>query len=50
MVRLHKDTACCQLAPDQIVIMSIEEDDALDWKIARDMVQSWLGLQREVLR
>jgi hypothetical protein len=28
----------------------IEEDDALDWKIARDMVQSWLGLQREVSR
>ena len=23
----------------------IEEDDALDWKIARDMVQSWLGLR-----
>jgi len=28
----------------------LEEDDALDWKIARDMVQSWLGLQREVSR
>ena len=27
-----------------------EEDDALDWKIARDMVRSWLGLQREVSR
>jgi hypothetical protein len=26
----------------------IEEDDALEWKIARDMVRSWLGLQREV--
>jgi hypothetical protein len=25
-----------------------EEDDALEWKIARDMVRSWLGLQREV--
>jgi hypothetical protein len=22
----------------------IEEDDALDWNIARDMVQNWLGL------
>ena len=21
----------------------LEEDDALDWKIARDMVQNWLG-------
>jgi hypothetical protein len=25
-----------------------EEDDALEWKIARDMMRSWLGLQREV--
>ena len=25
-----------------------EEDDAMDWKIARDMLRSWLGLQREV--
>lgn len=26
----------------------VEEEDALEWKIARDMVRSWLGLQREV--
>jgi translation initiation factor 2 alpha subunit (eIF-2alpha) len=25
-----------------------EEEDALDWKIAREMLQSWLGLQTEV--
>jgi hypothetical protein len=25
-----------------------EEEDALDWKIAREMLQSWLGLQVEV--
>lgn len=25
-----------------------EEDDALEWKIARDMVRNWLGLQREI--
>lgn len=25
-----------------------EEEDALDWKIARDMLQRWLGLQVEV--
>jgi len=25
-----------------------EEEDALDWKVARDMLQSWLGLQVEV--
>lgn len=27
-----------------------EEDDALDWKIARDMIRSWLGLQREIVQ
>jgi hypothetical protein len=25
-----------------------EEDDALDWKIARDMLENWLGLEQEV--
>ena len=25
-----------------------EEEDALDWKIANDMLQSWLGLESEV--
>ncbi|MBN1148330.1 MAG: hypothetical protein JXA78_13815 [Anaerolineales bacterium] len=25
-----------------------EEEDSLEWKIARDMLESWLGLQREV--
>ncbi len=25
-----------------------EEEDALDWKIATEMLQSWLGLQSEV--
>jgi hypothetical protein len=25
----------------------VEEEDALDWKIAREMLQSWLGLQAE---
>jgi hypothetical protein len=27
-----------------------EEEDALDWKIATEMLQSWLGLQSEVGR
>lgn len=27
-----------------------EEDDALDWKIARDMIRSWLGLQGEIVQ
>lgn len=25
-----------------------EEEDALDWKVANEMLQSWLGLQSEV--
>ena len=25
-----------------------EEEDALDWKVAREMLQSWLGLSAEV--
>lgn len=25
-----------------------EEEDALDWKIANDMLQSWLGIESEV--
>jgi polyhydroxyalkanoate synthesis regulator phasin len=26
----------------------LEEEDALEWKIAREMLQSWLGLKSEV--
>jgi len=26
----------------------LEEEDALEWKIAREMLQSWLGLKGEV--
>jgi hypothetical protein len=26
----------------------LEEEDAHDWKIAREMLQSWLGLHGEV--
>jgi len=26
----------------------LEEEDAQDWKIARDMLHNWLGMQREV--
>ena len=25
-----------------------EEDDWLDWKVAQEMLESWLGLQKEV--
>jgi len=28
--------------------MMAEEDDAQEWKMAREMAQSWLGLQHEV--
>lgn len=28
----------------------LEEEDALSWKIARDMLASWLGVQSEVKR
>jgi len=36
-------------APDTAVNQAImrEEEDALDWKIAREMVSNWLGLQAE---
>lgn len=27
-----------------------EEEDAFDWKIARDMLSKWLGLQTEVTK
>ena len=30
-------------------IVMMEEDDWLDWKVARDMLESWLGLRREVV-
>jgi hypothetical protein len=25
-----------------------EEDDWLDWKVSKEMLESWLGLRREV--
>jgi hypothetical protein len=25
----------------------LEEDDALDWKVAREMLSNWLGLKAE---
>lgn len=37
-------------APDRELnrAVMLEEEDALDWKIARDMLASWLGIQIEV--
>lgn len=36
--------------PDPVLNQAVmaEEEDALSWKIAREMLQSWLGLQGEV--
>ena len=36
--------------PDPALSQAVmkEEEDALDWKIATEMLQSWLGLQTEV--
>jgi len=34
------------LALNQAVMA--EEEDALDWKVANEMLQSWLGLQSEI--
>lgn len=38
-----------QAVPDPALNLAVmaEEDDALDWKIAREMLRSWLGLQIE---
>ena len=35
--------------PDSALNQAVmaEEEDALDWKIAREMLQSWLGLEAE---
>lgn len=41
------------LSPEQRQILGRairqEEDDWLDWKVAREMLESWLGLHREVV-
>lgn len=29
-------------------LLMVEEDDAFDWKVAREMLTKWLGLQTEV--
>jgi hypothetical protein len=39
-------TAAPDVALNQAVML--EEEDAQDWRIARDMLTSWLGLQGEV--
>jgi hypothetical protein len=40
------------LSPDQLEALSVavmqEEDDWLDWKSARELLESWLGLRQEI--
>ena len=46
---LQARCASLQEHPDPALNAAVmaEEEDALDWKIAREMLQSWLGLQAE---
>jgi hypothetical protein len=46
---LQSRSATLAAHPDPALNQAImaEEEDALDWKIARDMLTSWLGLQTE---
>jgi len=42
-----------ELPPEQRQVLGQaimqEEDDWLDWKVAREMLESWLGLRQEVV-
>ncbi len=40
-------TLAAQPEPALNQAVMAEEEDALDWKIAREMLHSWLGLQAE---
>ena len=47
---LRARSATLVAAPNPALNQAImaEEEDALDWKVAREMLQSWLGLQTEI--
>lgn len=47
---LRSRSATLVTTPSQTLGKAVmkEEEDALDWKIAIEMLQSWLGLQSEV--
>jgi hypothetical protein len=52
---LHERSALLEeseLPPEQRQVLGQaimqEEDDWLDWKVAREMLEGWLGLRREV--
>ncbi|MEW6665453.1 MAG: hypothetical protein AB1512_09550 [Thermodesulfobacteriota bacterium] len=46
---LKSRSAMLQANPSPVLNQAVmtEEEDALDWKIAREMLASWLGLQAE---
>ncbi len=44
----RSETLSSQPNPALNEAIMAEEEDALDWKIAREMLQSWLGIQTEV--
>ncbi len=46
---LKSRSALLQANPNPALNQAVmaEEEDALDWKIAREMLTSWLGLQAE---
>ena len=47
---LKSRSAALAAAPSPTLNQAVmaEEDDAHDWKVARELLQSWLGLQSEV--
>jgi phosphoserine phosphatase len=49
---LKSRAATLAATPNAVLNQAVmrEEEDALDWKVAREMLQAWLGLQTEVSR
>jgi len=47
---LRERSATLMASPDPALNQAImaEEEDALDGKVAREMLQSWLGLETEI--
>ncbi|GFP26648.1 hypothetical protein HKBW3S43_00347 [Candidatus Hakubella thermalkaliphila] len=47
---LKSRSATVAATPNPVLNQAVmtEEEDALDWKIAREMLQAWLGLEAEV--
>ena len=47
---LQSRSATLAASPDSALNQAVmtEEEDAHDWKVAREMLQSWLGLHSEV--